>query len=389
MKLSDMPYPNSDDITNQICDFLVSSWKNGWFDSYSKDHFLIKAIENRLKSFIGEKQLIENNINQYNIVNNGMIDYTKFANNFCINLSTKLDDLKKNFGEEQIKEFVINQLSAGKENYNEDSFFEALSEISVLSFLSRINWDIYVYEPILNRDESKKNPEARFEIHSENYNFVVNVEVKSPAFPHTNHDNERIIIPTILLSSDGRKALKEYCYNNSLVYLDPRILKLRDFLNSASDKFLLPEEGEYNLLYINWSYRDFPSNSYLEAWSLLTNPINGILTNQLYANSVGVKSEFFDKISAVIVYTESIEGLMFQSFEYVWQRNISGPRFRMWINNNIYNEQKNHKFKSDLFAITGMNQSQSLEQYFMCDLKGEKYNLIDILKIIKENALLL
>lgn len=388
MKRSEVPYPNTDDINIKFCSFFISSWEKGWFDSYSEDHFLIRAIENRLEEFIGEKQLIENNINQYNIVKNGSIDYSKFAYNFCINLSTKIDALKKYFGEEQIKNFVINQLSAGKEHYNEDCFFEALSEISILSFLSRHDWTHYFYEPILNQSNNK-NPEARFEFNSDDYELKVNVEVKAPAFPHINHDTEKIIIPTILLSKEGRYKVKEYCNSNGLVYLDPRILKLRDFLNSATDKFLVPDENEYNLLYINWSYRDFPSNSYLEAWSLLTNPINGILTNPVYADNVGVKKAFFDKISAVIVYTESLEGLMFQSFQHVWQSNISGPRFRMWINNHIYNDQINNAFRSDLFDITGMNQSQGLEQYYMCDLKGEKHDLLEILKIIKENVLLL
>ena len=253
MKRSEVPYPNTDDINIKFCSFFISSWEKGWFDSYSEDHFLIRAIENRLEEFIGEKQLIENNINQYNIVKNGSIDYSKFAYNFCINLSTKIDALKKYFGEEQIKNFVINQLSAGKEHYNEDCFFEALSEISILSFLSRHDWTHYFYEPILNQSNNK-NPEARFEFNSDDYELKVNVEVKAPAFPHINHDTEKIIIPTILLSKEGRYKVKEYCNSNGLVYLDPRILKLRDFLNSATDKFLVPDENEYNLLYINWSY---------------------------------------------------------------------------------------------------------------------------------------
>ena len=50
-------------------------------------------------------------------------------------------------------------------------------------------------------------------------------------------------------------------------------MKLKDFLNSASSKFSVPQSNEYNLLYINWSYCDFASNSFLEAWSLLTNRI--------------------------------------------------------------------------------------------------------------------
>ena len=35
----------------------------GGMDEYSDNHFLIKAIENRLETFVGKEQLIENDLN--------------------------------------------------------------------------------------------------------------------------------------------------------------------------------------------------------------------------------------------------------------------------------------------------------------------------------------
>lgn len=96
-----------------------------------------------------------------------------------------------------------------------------------------------------------------------------------------------------MLSQRGRELVPEFCKNHDIQYLSPRLLKLKDFLNSASEKFSIPQEDEYNLLYINWSYCDFPSNSFLEAWSLLTNDINGILTHPDIAQKIGVSNDVF------------------------------------------------------------------------------------------------
>ena len=64
---------------------------------------------------------------------------------------------------------------------------------------------------------------------------------------------------------------------------------LVEFINSATKKFNYPKKNEYNLLYINWSYSDFPSNSFLEAWSLLTNKYNGLLTHPEIGTTLPIK----------------------------------------------------------------------------------------------------
>lgn len=52
------------------------------------------------------------------------------------------------FGEEKIKKCIKNQLSAGKSSYDRDMFFQALSEIEILSFYcGRIKWTEALYAP--------------------------------------------------------------------------------------------------------------------------------------------------------------------------------------------------------------------------------------------------
>ena len=383
-----------------VCEYLKNIWECGWLDEYSDDHFIIKAIENRLTTFIGYKQMINNDPNLVGLIKgHGIIDNDSFNSNFCINLSTHLMCLEIAFGREHIERFVKDQLSAGKQNYNEDTFFEALSEISVLCFYAcRFNWKNALYEPPVENSSSEKNPEARFiaeyPFDNGNKDIVINIEVKCPKFPPIEQHEGKIAIPTALLSIEGRKLVPEFCKNKGVSYISPRVLKLKDFLNSAASKFSVPGENEYNLLYINWSYSDFPSNGFLEAWSLLTNPINGILTHPKAAEKIGVSSDVFEKITAVIVYTEAIEGLMFLDFRHVWQMNGCGQKFRMWILNDDLRKAEKTRESDILFDITGMKPMNESHQMVMLDYKAqtdaEKLESfifgMDLAKLIKENA---
>ena len=129
--------------------------------------------------------------------------------------------------------------------------------------------------------------------------------------------------------------------------------------------------NEYNLLYINWSYCDFASNSFLEAWSLLTNAINGILTHPNAAQSIGVSPDVFKKITAVIIYTEALEGLMFLDFRNAWQMNGRGQRFRMWVLDEKLRHAETTRESDTLFYVTGMKPNDELTQMAMLDCKSK------------------
>ena len=124
MKRSDTQSPCTKNI---MCGYINEIWKNGGLDNFSEEHFLIQAMYNNVSKFKGYEQLSNNNANFFNFDNN-------FGLNFTINLSNKLEFLNKIFGQVNIKNFIEDQLSAGKNNYNEDQFFRALSEIEVLKY---------------------------------------------------------------------------------------------------------------------------------------------------------------------------------------------------------------------------------------------------------------
>lgn len=344
--------------THGLCDYLENAWSTGLLDEYADEHFLIKAIENRLSSFLGFQQMIHNDpcIFERFATSANIINDSSFNVNFCINISLRLSLLERVFGKNQIDRFITDQLSAGKSHYDENTFFEAMSEISVLTFYSGHRWDKVFYEPPVELGKMKKNPEARFvKVYPGNRTVTVNIEVKCPKFPEIRQESRNIFIPAYLLTEEGRAAVRNECSRHGVHYCAPRVLKLKEFLNSAADKFSIPDANTFNLLYINWTYSDFPSNGFLEVWSLLTNKINGLLTHPAAALSLGVKPDVFDKITAVIVYTEAFEGLMFSDFRYIWQRNGCGPRFRMWVLNEDLRKAEQENKSNILFQITHMN----------------------------------
>ena len=312
---------------------LQQAWEKGWLDEFSDEHFLIKAIEKRLK---GPPRLFQ-------IPNHFMplypITSETFQENFCINFSCKIKGLISLFGENSIRRFFTDQLSAGKENYDENQFFRAISEVSVLNYwgMKAISCE---YEPKTN---GKKNPEARITCKN---GVTVDLEVKTPGFKDF-AGVENIVIPTVLLDNQGRDEFTKFCKAHGLNGKLPRVMKIKDFLNSAAEKF---EEVDHvhhmNLLYINWSFSEFEESGYQEAFSLMAHPINGVLFHKELGRFLGIHDEVYDKITAVVVYTESLHGLMFGDFRWVWIRGHDGqPQFGLV---GLHNSD-------GLFDTTGMN----------------------------------
>ena len=152
------------------------------------------------------------------------------------------------------------------------------------------------------------------------------------------------------------------------------MFKLKEFLNSAADKF---EEVNHvdrmNLLYINWTFSEHPESSYLEAYGLLANPDNGLLVNRDIGKEFGISNEVYDKITAVIVYTESLNGLMFGDFTHVWTRAPEGhPHFAII---GMHNEKC-------LFETTGMNAYGKMPVPALLYLAGKDNHWTSLMDII-------
>lgn len=198
----------------------------------------------------------------------------------------------------------------------------------------------------------------------------------------TGYDNNDSISKkedTVLLDNEGRDAFLQYCDEHEISGHMPRVQKLKDFLNSAADKFEpVDHVNHMNLLYINWSYSEFEEEGYQEAFSLLANNSNGILTHKNIGLNLGLKEEVYDKITAIVVYTESLHGLMFGEFRFVWMRDYMGqPHFGIIP---LHDE-------GDIFKVTGINPySEQLTPIFTGFLREPKHSEA-LIQIIGEHML--
>ena len=334
-----MPFPNScyndtfgllgPEYLENECIFL-KMWRDGAFDEFSDDHFMIRA-------FYEDREYFEEFFNNHYVqITDASFPYSSigaFPGNFVVNLEKRFCRLVSAFGYDKIRQFVTDQLSAGKKNYSENAFFEALSEIHFLIFclsggmqtvFHYENDQIIIdekpvgivsckYEPKLN---GNKNPEASFLYEDGTELFV---EMKTPNFNDVVDNNLPCLMPGVLIDRDGRALLKEMCKKEGIQCLLPNVSKMKDYFNSADDKFKEPTSSkQINLLCINWTDAEVDKNDITEPLIILTNPINGILTNPKIAEKCQISKDSLSKISAVLIYKLELGALLFSDFRYIF-----------------------------------------------------------------------
>ncbi|WP_006717486.1 hypothetical protein [Desulfitobacterium metallireducens] len=307
-------------------------------DEYSDKHFIIQAMNGNLDFFERYPYVASKSLN----ITNGL----DLANTFLMNFSAKLFNLSHKFSKSDIDEFVRNQLAAGKDKYSEEQFFRAVSEVNVLSYLvnftGRLRSASYEYRLTKNGP----NPEARINL---NDDIIIDVEVKTPGFEKSHSYPKSklgMIKPNVVLDDNGKKKVGQYCKNASLELVMPRVLKLKDFIDSAAEKFEKPSSPKhFNLLFINWTYTDFPECELNEPISLLVNPISGILYNDAALNFVKtfdkenkiykkLERRNLDKISAIILYRDTIDSILSGDFRYHFGHNS----FKLLLNEKNNND---------------------------------------------------
>ena len=203
---------------NRATEYIYSLYDRGLLDEYSENHFLIKAMKGEWDYFKEYSYLGNKSISDLN----GM----HFSSTFLMNFSIKLRLLASIFNKDnQFEGFIQNQLAAGKENYSDDKFFQALSEISVLRYLSMFCGKVedVLYEPKLR--EGDTNPEARFEFDND---VIFDIEVKTANFGktlenkiRTRGDKDFLIKLNFILSEDSKAKLNKYCDEKNIEIFSP------------------------------------------------------------------------------------------------------------------------------------------------------------------------
>lgn len=169
---------------------------------------------------------------------------------------------KISFSKRQIKEILHDKLQIARESFDEDIYYQAATEYSVIFHMACYKHTEFDYEKKINsKDKSKKNPECSLKTTS---GSIFTVEGKCPkreVVPSTSLEGKRIYLVSV-----GRAPSKE-AFNEQYQQLksdiesaNPNVIletkknndnKMKDYLLSASNKFhKIFDEKELNILFL-------------------------------------------------------------------------------------------------------------------------------------------
>lgn len=376
-----LPFPNQDFLSmligakDVLPNRIEECWSKGIFDEYSDQHFLIRALNNDTEFF---KPFCA----KYQLTFNYACDYHAFPTTFLMNLNSRVDFLYHCFGQSKIEKFLKDQLSAGKQNYKQNTFFEALSELHLLSYFAAFgpsSISKMAYEPPTGSNGA--NPEARFEYDN---GITLAIEAKTPNFPERDH-KKNIILPGLLIDDSGRTELDNFCSQHMITCRFPRVLKLTDFFESAAKKFVAPvAPTDINLLAINWTYTDIKETELFEPTKLLCNQINGIFFRKDIALKMGISEEALQKITAVFLYQISEEALLFSDLRYLFKTR----NYRIIMNPFIQHSDPQVVHELTRMAVhLPQELDDNLNVYFNLELKDWSKEICQIHSIVGKHLL--
>ena len=344
----------------------------GLFDEYSSDHVIKKAMIGNYSFFQKHKNLID--IKDNSITSN-------LCKSFLLNLSNCLNLLYKKFDKVKIDRFIKDQLSAGKDQYDEMQFIRAISEIEVIRyFLLFISKNIKaIYEP--TTFSGKKNPEARF-IYDDKY--IIDIEVKTPGFNHIIKNipdcKEGCIRPNVILPQ--KFSIKDFFEKNN-INMDfeyPRCLKLKEYIKSAASKFEnVDHQKHFNLLFVNWTYSDYNEVALNEPITLIANSYSGIFINKKAYESIGIKQEEIERISGIVLYKDSFDNIINMDLRY----HFRTPNTIVFIPNSIFLPELNLKKITEMIKINPLILDSVISEINILDYVKRRNCKVDLNLIAK------
>ena len=302
-----------------------------FFKDYSSDHFIIKALK-------GNEEEIKSRLLQFQPIPITNIAFSKSGmpivsqqqgllncspESFILNSSFRIKYLHDFFGD-SFDDFIKEQLAAGKENYTDEKFFQAMSEVHILSFLATFSSNIKnkIYEPQLGING--KNPEASFEFAD---GIKINIEVKTPDYSSSLHKKyPRWVQPSVAYDR-SYSNLEDIVKNSGYTLIPPCINKIKDFINSACAKFQEVDHiQEFNLLAINYYGHPWGDMAIAEGYCSLMNETTGILYCPKTREELNISHDI-TRISAFVLYQCTAETLLTSDIRYSWpfMRLIRNP----------------------------------------------------------------
>jgi len=233
--------------------------------------------------------------------------------NFVLNSANTIAFLHKLF-EDDFDSFIREKLAAGKKNYTDEQFFQAMSEVHLLYYLAHIGEikEKY-YEPTIS--PNGKNPEASF-VYSNG--VKINIEVKTPDYSQCIHKKyDRWIQPSVAYDRLYLK-LNDIVEEKGFKLIPPFINKMKDFINSACEKFLpVNNRNEFNILAINYYGHPWENKAVAEGYCSLMNETTGILYSDITRKKLNI-SESIERISAFVLYQCTSETLLNSDLRFSW-----------------------------------------------------------------------
>lgn len=153
-----------------------------------------------------------------------------------------IEQFKSALNEQEFRDLLDGKFKINQPIFNENQFLQSACEISAASSIYAEFPQSYLYE----RKQSK-NKDVDFSFVTENIRF--NVEIKCFNYKELPNENPTV---TLLLPQLNASVYQRIAANNQDLKLErSRLLNIRDFFQSAKDKFIEQENGEYNVLMIS------------------------------------------------------------------------------------------------------------------------------------------
>ena len=303
----------------------------GWLSSFPDDHIIKMMLSGKDISHLISKEYVSQ------IYQNCDVSFT-----MLMNYNSLFNCMLKYYPEEGAEKFVVSQLS-GLENgniYNNKKFYQALSELLLFRQFCMYGSPQVEYEPQIGGNSGKKNPEYRIFNHfpEEGGDYIFDVEVKTIGGElGENIDSKSpVAIPLKTIDIKKKNELEQECNANGFQLELPDVIHIKDFINSAADKFVdIDENNHFNILCLNWTFRQMPSKSYLEPAQILTNNQNGLWVCKDIGMKFGIDPQAYEKISAIYIFNMPYEGVIFCD-----SRWSSIDNSLLIFNDNLSNDKK-------------------------------------------------
>ena len=293
-----------------------------YLKDYSNNHFIIRAImddKEEIKARLSQFQPIPINNISFTGPGNPVISQQRglfdcSPDNFTLN-SAKVIEFLHNFFGSAFDGFIREQLAAGKKNYTDEKFFQAMSEVHLLSFLATCVGKVKnkIYEPRIGNNG--KNPEACFEFDN---GTKINIEVKTPDYSQCLHRGCSKWIQPAVAYERSYLRLSSVVKRAGYALINPSINKTKDFINSACEKFLpVNNTREFNILAINYYGHPWGDMAIVGGYCSLMNETTGILCSKKTREKLNISKDI-SRISAFILYQCTADTLLTSDIRYSW-----------------------------------------------------------------------